>query len=244
MSLSRLSGLYWTAAFSLPIAGAALADRHPTATVPSMDGAALFHSLEDRLLKTDTVRLSYRATAAGATAAKLGGQIAVQSNNRVRVDLTGEFRKPASMTFVSDGRSMSLSGSVPAQERPTAPDLRGSIIVGLLRMGALHNLARLANGQAPDRADGTVQQWVEVSGFEARPPEVVNGVDAQPLSFRIVVAGHDTGQATLWLRLENGLPLKRAQTVQLPAGEMRVVEEYERFEVGQPLERNLFERGK
>lgn len=93
------------------------------------------------------------------------------------------------------------------------------MLIGLTRMGILHNLARLIAEAAPDHADSGVREWATVDDFAADPE------DPAALSFAITVAG--TPAATARLQLDAaGLPLLRQQTVRFPGGEMRVTERY------------------
>jgi len=46
-------------------------------------------------------------------------------------------------------------------DEPVPPEVREALVIGLTRMGILHNLARLVAGVPPDRASGGVRDWVE-----------------------------------------------------------------------------------
>jgi hypothetical protein len=46
------------------------------------------------------------------------------------------------------------------------------------------------------------------------------------MSFRILVAGNEAGEATLWWNRKTGLPVERHQIVRFPEGEMHVRETY------------------
>jgi hypothetical protein len=242
LSLSRLSPLYWTATLGLIVANAAVSGRIFTADPAPLDGSALFQRLEDRLVGADAIRLTCRAKSEGTITSNLSAEIALREGNRARIDASGEFRGPVRLSFVADGRTMRLAGSVPGLEQPAPADLRGSVVVGLLHMGLLHNLACLSGNAPLDRADGMVKDWVKATGFKLGRAEMVNGVLAQPLSFKFNAGGTDVGEATLWLRSTDGLPLRRTQTTHFPNGDMHVSEEYERFEVGGTLDGKLFER--
>jgi hypothetical protein len=110
-------------------------------------------------------------------------------------------------------------------EGDTPDHLRTALVLGLTRMGILHNLARLNGGRPPDHGDGNVREWVV-------PRDVtwlgVNEGNDSPrgVRFAIEVAGARTAEASLWLDRE-GWPQRRTQTVRFPGGEMQVTEEYE-----------------
>jgi hypothetical protein len=100
-------------------------------------------------------------------------------------------------------------------DQPTTPALREAVVIGMTRMGVLHNVARLMQGGGPDHADGTVRQWLEPHDFRL----VKGGV-----AYRLRVGGREAGDVRL--TLSNGLPRTRLQTVHFPNGDMRVTERY------------------
>ena len=102
------------------------------------------------------------------------------------------------------------------------PELRESLILGLTRMGLLHNLAKLFSAAGPDHREGGVAEWVQVVDIYAQRDGT--------LSMRLMVADEDGGEAVLRLDRE-GLPVLRTQTVEFPSGAMKVTERYARFHV-------------
>jgi hypothetical protein len=101
--------------------------------------------------------------------------------------------------------------------------VREAMLIGMARMGLLHNLARLVAAMPPDRAAGGVTDWVRAEDIGWVSP--VERSAGPGFRFRILVAGQDAGDAELWLD-EAGLPLRRDQTVRFPQGDMRVREDF------------------
>jgi hypothetical protein len=101
--------------------------------------------------------------------------------------------------------------------------VREAMLIGMARMGLLHNLARLVAAMPPDRAAGGVTDWVRAEDIGWVSP--VEGSAGPGVRFRILVAGQDADDAELWLD-EAGFPLRRDQTVRFPQGDMRVREEF------------------
>jgi hypothetical protein len=95
-------------------------------------------------------------------------------------------------------------------------------MIGFVRMGILHNLARLVAGAGPDHADGGVADWVVLSE---------HGVTADDATshFAIQVAGQPAGNASL--EFDGERLLRREQSVDFPGGTMSVTEEYSAFQV-------------
>jgi hypothetical protein len=186
----------------------------------STEPAAAFSALEDRLLNASLVRFDFHVTAEGAFEADLRGALHIDDVERVQVTASGQFGgQPVELFLRSEGEEVEF-GNGPNRTSGARPrNLNEALLMGLTRMGILHNLARLVSGRAPDHADGAVSEWAGVSSFAA----VVGDSDA--LSFDITVAGEPAGSAVLEFD-SRGRPTGRRQTVQFPSGEMRVVERY------------------
>jgi len=195
------------------------------------DAEAAFRELEERLLEAPSVRLTYDITAEGALEAHLRGKLTLKEGDRLELDGSGPFGgSPLEVTLVSDGEDL-RGGTKPRPfDITTPPALRESVVIGLTRMGLLHNLARLTAGSPPDRANGGVEEWVVVKNVRRGEPEEIDGMATVPLSFNVVVSGVPSATATLWLSQDTGLPVRRTQTVRFGSDEMRVVERYGTFE--------------
>lgn len=100
------------------------------------------------------------------------------------------------------------------------PFLSTAVLIGLTRMGVLHNVARLVAGKAPDHDNGGVREWVEVENIR------FVGADRNSIRFDIIVDGTRSAVATVRVDPRSGLPLQREQTVEFPQGSMTVVETY------------------
>ncbi len=184
------------------------------------DPAAAFAQLEARLLAADSLSLDFHITAEGALAADLRGKLWSVGNHTLHLFAQGEFGgEPVTVGLFAEDGNMALGSAdeLTATARPR--HLAEAVLLGLTRMGILHNLARLTGDAAPDHADGGVRDWVTVGDFAAA------GEAPAALSFAITVAGIPAATARLELD-DAGLPRLRQQTVQFPGGEMRVTERY------------------
>jgi hypothetical protein len=107
--------------------------------------------------------------------------------------------------------------------------LKEALLLGLTRMGLLHNLARLTANAPPDHADVGVREWVTLSSFASDRTDPVNAPIPETfrhgISFELTVAEQRAGSAVLEIDA-HGRPVIRRQTVEFPAGRMRVVERY------------------
>lgn len=189
---------------------------------------------EQQLLGVDGQRVVFGVRSEGAFEGSLEGELTLGEGNALKLDASGVFGADsvalwldATDTLMSWGNQ----GNESEQSRPAG--LRDAVVVGFVRMGVLHNLARLVAGVPPDRMDGDVRSWVEVVD-----PEWVSGeaeVGQQGISFGIEVAGQRAGTATVWLTAD-GTMVARDQLVQFPTGEMTVRERYS-WEVEAPRDR-------
>lgn len=195
---------------------------------PSTPPAVLFADLERRLLEASALHLRYTVRSEGAFNAALTGSVDVSQHSRVDLRAEGTFGdSPATLHFRSDAQTVE-GGSAHRTFREAAPPaLHDALILGLTRMGLLHNLARLTAGLAPDHAGGGVREWVEVRDVQIASDTAGGNPHWLPLKLPIYVSGRRTAEATLWLDRRTGLPVRRDQVVTFPNGSMSVVEEYE-----------------
>jgi hypothetical protein len=186
----------------------------------SDDPASEFHALENRLLEARTVRVAFHVTAEGAVEADLRGDLEITPEGETRLTAAGRFAgQPAELLLRSDDGECEFGNASNRASVPRPDRLNESLLLGFTRMGILHNLARLAGGQPPDRADGGIREWVVADSFGRDP------ADSGTFSFEVLVAGERAASASLEIDPE-GRPVVRRQTVRFPTGEMRVVERY------------------
>lgn len=192
---------------------------------PAETASEVFFSLEDRLLQADSVNLEFAITAEGAIQVDLDGHLQVTPEGLTRIAAAGHFAGDSVDLHLLAREEEFEFGNWPERVRESRPSsLNEALFVGFMRMGILHNLARLVANAPPDRAEGGVRDWVQVDSlsFSASPPEASG---SRSVSFSIFVGGSPAGTATLEIG-PDGHPLVRRQSVQFPSGEMRVVERY------------------
>ncbi len=175
--------------------------------------------LEARLLNAPQVSLAFTIKATGAVQADLEGTLAVRGEETIELTVAGTFADEELEMIIISGATGLEFGAKDAPRTIAMPAaLRESVLIGLTRMGILHNIARLAGGSPPDHGEGGVQDWVKVSS-------AIKSLDARSLTFDIVVDGQPAGSAAL--RLDPfGMVVHRQQTVEFPFGAMEVEEDY------------------
>jgi hypothetical protein len=205
-----------------------------------------FAAVEQILLEAEHLAADQvEVRADSAFRAHLVGSLRFGPGNRVRLRADGvfvDFAADAHLRLVSDGARMVGGRSAEVGfDAPAAPALREALAVGFMRMGLLHNLARLFTGTPPDHVEGGAAAWVEAHGFEWLPETTVYQRPARPLRFTARVEGEDTAEATLYLDAATGLPLVRTQTVALAGGRGRMsVEERYSGWTDRPAEEDAF----
>lgn len=205
-------------------AGAAVIAPDP---VPRVEPAQQLADLETRLLAAERVQLTFDVSASGVVEAELRGILIVERGRVARIDASGRFGGASGEVSMSgDARVVKGTSGAKRFEVARPPELDAALLIGLVRMGVLHNVALLWSARPPDHADGGVTEWVTTKDH-ARVD--VEGGEAA-IGFGIVVEGQDVGEAKLVLDA-SGWPARREQTVRLPAGEMLVIERYEAVEV-------------
>jgi len=195
---------------------------------PAAAPGALFAQMERRLLDAPDLHLRYTVASEGAFDASLAGTLQIRQGPVVELQAAGTFGDaPVTLHLLSDGRTMVGGSAQRTFREATPPALHEALVLGLTRMGILHNLARLTGGATPDRAAGGVEEWVEVREIAVEPPAAGADPGQLVLAFAIHVAGTRTAEARLWIDRRTGLPVRREQVVSFPGGSMRVVEHYE-----------------
>lgn len=197
----------------------------PVVAVGTTQSAAqVFAGLEARLLSAGSLEFAYDITAEGAFTAALSGNFKVR-DELADIAARGTFGgAPVVLQLTADATQMTGGNAERTFRAPRPHELKPALVVGLTRMGLLHNLARLTAAAAPDRAEGGVREWVEVRDV-AWSSEVNDARDIG-LTFSIHVSGQRAGRATLVLDRATGLPHTRRQEVSFPGGTMNVVERY------------------
>lgn len=176
--------------------------------------------VEQALLAAEMTGVEFQIQAEGAFQADLQGELEMRGEGQVNLMATGSFGgQPVELYLEATDSAFTGGqggGGGPMFDRVPPAALKEALVLGMTRMGLLHNLARLVSGAPPDRADGGVGEWVQ-----AVDPAWTEG----GLTFQLQVDGQLTGEATLQFNQEGGL-VGRSQVVRFPGGEMHVSEEY------------------
>ena len=193
------------------------------------DPAASLEAIERALLDTDfAVRFDVHAT--GKIEARLVGLLQT-AGDRLALQGSGTFAGvDVELVLTTEGDRLVGKGARGRLDVARPAELKDAVVIGLVRMGILHNLALLVSGRPPDHADGGVRDWVEAANLEpgdgfAHPD--TERPDADALSYGLIVDGQPSGDATLWWDARTNLPVARNLTVHFDDGDMKVTETYD-----------------
>jgi hypothetical protein len=189
---------------------------------------ASFREIEGQLRSEKSLRFKFEIRSSGPVTASLQGQVRFKSGNRVELDVSGTYgSEPVNARLESDGKKLSLTVGTLKYDRETPRALNDALVVGFTRMGLYYNLFSLLEGKPPAHADGTVEEWAQVSDFRFAAPDPSSKVRGRSIRFSVTVAGEDFAEADYWISPLVRIPVERKQTVHLPQGDLEVVESYE-----------------
>jgi hypothetical protein len=217
--------------------GGAIVSASPTppATRTALD------ALAERLLAARTLRIRARLASGGRIQSRFEGTLIAGSGRRMRVTLEGSFGgRDASALLVCDGVKMRGGSREQRFEFDAPPSLRERMLVGLVRMGLVHDALRLAMGQPPDHLDGRVAQWLEVVGASHGPGEPVRGIATERWTWAVVVDNKNAADQELWLDARSDLPVRRRVSVHFPEGDVDYGEEYDEVGLDVPIDEGAF----
>jgi hypothetical protein len=189
-----------------------------------------YQDMETRVLDARSVLVEGEMHASGILDADVRGRIAARPGNRLSASWTGRLRgKPLDLRLESDGRTLIVRNGKDESRQAVAAEMNHAFLMGLLRMGLYHNLARGTGLRGPDRETGGVDRWIGQEYFHL--VHVLGGPTpgAVILNFDVLADGFPDTTARLWLDPATGLPARREQELSLESGTVKEVETYTRF---------------
>lgn len=182
------------------------------------DAVEVFERMEQRLLYQD--RIGFTVRSEGVLESSFEGWIS-HEGGELAMAAEGQWAgDPVAVSAETTSEYLVLNTTTRMERIEREPFVAVAVLIGLSRMGVLHNLARVVAGRGPDRADGSVRNWVKPENI------VFVGNDTATIRFDIVVNGTPSGVATVRVDPQTGLPVHREQSVEFPQGTMTVFETY------------------
>jgi hypothetical protein len=208
---------------ALPLAIACGGRPAPVARpAPKPAPAAISPTLADveaALLAAPSWRAEVTISARGAITALIKATVTGGQDGRFAITAHGRFMdQPLQISWATS-------------QFPPSPALADAIVLGLVRMGLLHNVARLSRGGEPDRAGGGARDWLRVKDLRALPKG--------ELGYRLLVDGEDAAEVVVGIEQGKRGPVltHRRITVHFEKGDMIVNERYRfKIEAAEPPE--------
>lgn len=199
------------------------------ATAQVQDPAVIMEQLEARVLAARRVLVDADIEASGAVTARLTGHGELLDRNRAALAYAGSFGgNPVELGLSTDGRILQWRRGGDTREEAVARESNRALLLGLTRMGLLHNLSRglpgldaVRAGEAPDIALDSFRPTTFVLGGELE--------GSMSFGFDVMAGADVAGAVRLWLHPVSGLPRRRQLTVRLARGDLTVIEDYRRF---------------
>lgn len=203
----------------------------------------VFDKMEANLMKIKNRRVKFRIEATGALTGTFEGEILFKKGSVMDYRTSGKFLGKDHRLFLLCDGSKLRGGSSSSEKSPFEMDapagLRPGILIGMSRMGLMHNIARLAGNKPPDRIDGSVYQWLAVQNpayaKENPPDSPLPRAELKQKDKKLIVVFYklgvenekNAGDVELWIDKKTNLPTFRTITVHFPQGDMFVTEKYE-----------------
>jgi outer membrane lipoprotein-sorting protein len=228
--MRRLSGLF---ILLTVLAASVFADDYKTPR-------QVFDKMEANLMKIKNRRLKFRTEATGALTGTFEGEIIFKKGNVMDYRAWGKFAgRDHKLFLLCDGTKLRGGGENSPFEMAAPAGLRPGILIGLARMGLMHNIARLTSNKPPERTDGSVYKWLVVQDAkyakDHAPDTPQAGATLKQNNKKLVVIffklgvenEKNAGDVELWIDTKTNLPAYRTITVHFPQGDMFVTEKYE-----------------
>jgi hypothetical protein len=104
-------------------------------------------------------------------------------------------------------------------EHPTTPELRDALLIGISRMGLMHNIVLFTRERPPANVEGHIREALTVHDFAKAP----NGA----ISYKLKAGNREMAEATIKINSKSHYPMTRKMTVHLDSGDMKVSETYQ-----------------
>ncbi len=204
----------------------------PRPVPPDAKPADRLLQAEDTLLTANGLTATFELDAKGEAAAHFTGTLELGSGNALHLVAEGAFKGEAAHVELDSrdaegtNRTTTRGPSVSSHRDPPAAHLREALALALVRRGLLHDVVKLTEDQALERAEGGAQGWLQAVAPRDGGREAIAGEPCRRVDFELHVEGTKRGEASLCLSDQTGLPLQRTLAVRSPTGELTVTESY------------------
>lgn len=205
---------------------------------PLNEGEKLFHAMEEKILKAETVQVVFRGhtETAGKVEDKWKGAFVIAGKNRVRISFNGAILGPPSdFLLVSDGENYRLTNPKNAPVSMKCPDKMSENL--------MHSLTRYTTVPMrlilPLGGDDRIAREYGVSDFKFTRKEKIGGHNTNVVTYKMQFSDHRRFISTIWIDAVSQLPVKRI--IDNGEGQQELlVEFFEAWKLGEKVDENLF----
>jgi hypothetical protein len=108
----------------------------------------------------------------------------------------------------------------------TTPELRDAILIGMARMGLLHNIVSFTRDRPPANVEGHVREALIAHDFAKAP--------GGGISYKLRAGNREMGESVIKINSKSHFPMSRQFTAHLDNGDMHVSETYRLVKMKQP----------
>ncbi len=186
---------------------------------------------EEALLTAKNLTGSFEVSATGAKTALLKGALVLQGGNALKLVADGTYEKDTvhvelDSTSGMANRSLSKGPSASNHHEPVGEALAEALLVKLVRLGLVHDLARLSSDEAPDSVSGGVKQWARATATKDAGSKKVGDEPCHAVSYTLEIGGQVAGTGEVCISDATSLPLTRSATVHFGTGDLSATESY------------------
>lgn len=212
---------------------------------PAPAGAeALFKRMEQPVLKCKTFRCDLKIVLEPGKDNTVKGRLLVARGNKLRLELDGSIMgKSGKAAFVSDGTKMLMTGMGPGKPQQANKHLTEIVLASVSRAGIVLPLFFAAEvkkaGEKPKPFN--LEKDYTVSGFKLGKKEMVAGVMAQAIDYKIRMrGGKDQVDITVWVDAKTHLPVKRLVRLKRDTENLTVTETYTKAALDEKIDGKEF----
>lgn len=187
---------------------------------------------EELLVHAKDLGAKFELESKGENEGRFEGTLKLYGENQVFLSADGRFKGEAAQVQLDsrdqDGinRTVTRGPSASSFRDPPAAHVREAMMQSLLRMGLMHNVARLTLDQPVDHAEGGFDDYVKAITVTDGGPDAAHGESCQRVNFALEVGGAMMGDGSVCISDMTGLPIARRTNAHFPQGDMTVTESF------------------
>jgi hypothetical protein len=201
------------------------------------EGEKLYRGLEKAVGQAKTVRVAFtsKIMKGDKEAGHFKGVVDLGEGDKASVEVKSEKEgKDFTLKVTSDGKMLKVVTTPPAgdKEEPLPKNFGKMVRSAISRVGPTGAML-MAHPKGPGQEDPDLEKALRVSDFKLGENARVEGREARVIAYKVSFMGEERMAVKLWLDARTRLPLKRELTPEKEGENVRIVETYSEFKLGQ-----------